>query len=355
MRSMLTSPWLRAFSKLIVLATVVLIFLGGQVKSHDAGLAVPDWPTTYGENMFLFHPSKWVGNIYHEHLHRIVASGVGFLSIILAVWLGLREQRRWLRWTAYGALAAVIAQGILGGLTVRYFLPAPISVSHAVLAQTFLIITVIIAYGLSRERARRADARSSMARESIAWNSSTAPALYLVAFVFVQLILGAILRHTESGLAIPDFPSMGGQYLPVFTPDTLERINDTRYELGLVNGQPLEPATLGQVWIHFIHRLGAVLVTLAAMVCTVIAYRDRRERPMLFRSVALIDALIAVQISLGIATVLTVKTPLITSLHVAVGAVLLGMCSLFALRAHPLHLRASRGAQTASMNLLSAK
>ena len=89
--------WLRRYTKLVAVTTLCLIFLGGQVKSHEAGLAVPDWPTTYGQNMFLYPVSQWVGNIFHEHFHRVFAAGVGVLCIGLAVWMAAIERRRWAR------------------------------------------------------------------------------------------------------------------------------------------------------------------------------------------------------------------------------------------------------------------
>src|SRR3954464_13466586 len=136
---------LHRFSKFLVCCTVLLILAGSLVTSHDAGLSVPDWPTSYGWNMFTFPPSMWVANILYEHGHRLIASSVGFLTIILAVWLWMAEPRRWLRWLGIAALVAVIAQGILGGLTVLYFLPAPVSTAHAVPPEIFFCMTVALA------------------------------------------------------------------------------------------------------------------------------------------------------------------------------------------------------------------
>src|SRR5689334_2500649 len=110
------NPWLARFAVLTALATLALIALGGLVTSHGVGMSVPDWPTTYGYNMFLFPVSKWVGGIFYEHTHRLAASLVGFLTLILAVWLWLKESRAWLRWLGIFALFAVVLQGVLGGL-----------------------------------------------------------------------------------------------------------------------------------------------------------------------------------------------------------------------------------------------
>ena len=136
---------LHRFSKFLVGCTVVLILAGSLVTSTGSGLSVPDWPTSYGWNMFTFPPSMWVANILYEHGHRLIASSVGFLTIILTIWLWMAEPRRWLRWLGVAALAAVIAQGVLGGLTVLFYLPPAVSTAHAGLAEIFFCMTVAIA------------------------------------------------------------------------------------------------------------------------------------------------------------------------------------------------------------------
>src|ERR1700759_5069910 len=117
---------LHRFSKVVVAATILLLLAGSLVTSTGSGLSVPDWPTTYGWNMFTFPPSEWVGGVFYEHGHRLIASTVRFLTIILAGWLWRSEPRRWLKWLGVAALGAVVAQGVLGGLTVLFFLPAAI-------------------------------------------------------------------------------------------------------------------------------------------------------------------------------------------------------------------------------------
>src|ERR1700675_2626694 len=136
---------LHRFATFVAACTVLLILAGSLVTSHGAGLSVPDWPTSYGWNMFTFPPSMWVANILYEHGHRLIASTVGFLTIVLAAWLWLAEPRCWLRWLGVAALGGVIAQGVLGGLTVIFFLPASISTAHAGLAEIFFCTTVSIA------------------------------------------------------------------------------------------------------------------------------------------------------------------------------------------------------------------
>src|SRR5437773_12375234 len=125
---------LHRFATFVAGCTVLLVRAGSLVTSTGSGLSVPDWPTSYGWSMFTFPPSKWVGGIFYEHGHRLIASTVGFLTIVLTVWLWRAESRRWLKRLGLVALGAVIAQGVLGGLTVLLFLPAAISTAHAALA-----------------------------------------------------------------------------------------------------------------------------------------------------------------------------------------------------------------------------
>ena len=324
------SRGLRAYSKFVVLATLCLVFLGAQVNSHDAGLAVPDWPTTYGVNMFLFHWSNWVGGIFHEHVHRLVASFVGMLTIGLMVWLLWKDHRSWLKSLGIVAFATVVIQGLLGGITVRYLLPTPISVAHGMLAQTFFLLTIFIAYALSRERRERNDKPRGMSA-----NAAAGPAVLLLAVVYIQLFLGALMRHTGSGLAIPDFPTMGGQWLPVFTQETLANINAWRANVAFETGRDLEPVTLAQVWVHFIHRLNALLVVLATGGAAAVAWRIRHAHPRTWHAAVAIAALVVLQIVLGVLTIWTIRVPVVASLHVATGALILGLAMVFALRACP--------------------
>ena len=120
---------LHRFAVATAVATLFLIFAGGLVTSTESGLSVPDWPLSYGRLM-----PPMVGGVFYEHGHRMVATAVGILTILLAVWLSRREPRAWVRRLGYAALAAVVAQGVLGGLTVLFLLPMAVSVAHACLA-----------------------------------------------------------------------------------------------------------------------------------------------------------------------------------------------------------------------------
>ncbi len=329
-----TPRWLWYTALILCVATLCLIFLGGQVKSHEAGLSVPDWPLTYGENPITFGISKWTGGIFHEHFHRLFAGGVALLTVLLAVLLYMKEQRVWMVVLGAGALLTVLAQAFLGGLTVWYHLPVLVSSAHAVLAQTFFLITIVICYGLSKERARRVERVQNGAPETL--TPLKVGAMVLIVAVYGQLFIGALMRHTESGLAIPDFPTTAGNILPVVNEDALAWINDWRFENTDSLGAELPDVTMGQVLIHLAHRGGGVVVSLLIVGLAWLAYRRRQSHPELWRTAHWLCMLVAVQVTLGAFTIWTTKHPYVTSVHVAVGAGVLGLSTLLALRAWPL-------------------
>ena len=316
--------WFRRFSKLVCLATLALIFIGGMVSSTNSGLSVPDWPTTYGQNMFTFPVEKWQGGIFYEHGHRLVASAVGFLTLVMAIWTPFAERRDWVRFLAFAALSAVILQGLLGGLTVLMRLPPAVSILHGVLAQTFFVLTILFAYSQSVERSRRA-----RAGEAAGTGPVTRAAVVLAGAVYLQLILGAIMRHTHAGLAVPDFPKMGGSWLPGFGEDALARMNEMRAAMGYT------AVTMGQMIAHLAHRAGALVVIAAAMAVNSMAHRRRDSLQRLRSTIFLLDAVLVLQVALGAFTVWSHRSPVITSLHVATGASILGLSTLLALRASP--------------------
>src|SRR5215813_5978791 len=144
------SQWPHRLALLTALATVPLLFIGGLVTSTGSGLAVPDWPTTFGENMFLYPWSKMIGGIFYEHSHRLFGSLVGFLTILLAFSLWLGESRPSLRWLGIVALGAVIIQGILGGLRV-VLLQQTLAIIHACFAQAFFALIASLVLFTSTE------------------------------------------------------------------------------------------------------------------------------------------------------------------------------------------------------------
>src|SRR5678816_4004417 len=192
------------YTRLVALSTAVLIFAGGLVTSTGSGLSVPDWPNTYGHFMFTFPLDKMVGGIRFEHTHRLVASTVGFLILVLAVWLYRAEPRPWVRRLGYVALAAVITQGILGGITVLWYLPDAISIAHASLAQIVFCLTVTIAL-VTSPGWKRAYVKSEIpSPQSQVPKDTTLEriAIVTIAVIYVQILLGATMRHTGAGLAI---------------------------------------------------------------------------------------------------------------------------------------------------------
>jgi cytochrome c oxidase assembly protein subunit 15 len=308
---------LHLFTLLVALSTAVLIFAGGLVTSTGSGLSVPDWPNTYGWFMFTFPLAKMVGGIFYEHSHRLIASTVGFLILVLAFWLWRMEPRRWVRRLGFVALAAVIVQGILGGITVLWYLPEPISISHAGLAQLVFCLTVTIALATSPGW-RRGYARAGVAPVDDAQLRRLG--IVTTAAVYVQIILGATMRHNDAGLAIPDFPLVFGGLVPPV------------WNLGIA--------------LNYAHRIGAVAVTLLIVAATGHVFYHHRRRSELTRASALLLVLLALQITLGALTILTGKEYVINSLHVVTGGAVLVTSLVLTLRAHRSRFDAPRATWT---------
>ena len=289
---------LHRFAQFVVGCTVLLVLAGSLVTSTGSGLAVPDWPTTYGWNMFTFPPSKWVGGIFYEHGHRLIASTVGFLTIVLAAWIWLADPRRWMKRLGVAALAAVIAQGVLGGLTVLFFLPDAISTAHAGLAEIFFCMTVAIALFTSRGWSEAAGAADDRALRVVATATT--------ALVYTQIIVGAVMRHSGAGLAIPDFPLMFGGLVP-------DRWSNA-------------------IAIHFAHRVGALIVAAAVLATSAHVWYHHRGRRELTGPAGMIIGLVLVQITLGALTVLSRRNVAINSAHVVCGALVLATSLVITLR-----------------------
>ena len=185
--------WLHCFAVLTACATFVLIVAGANVTSHRAGLAVPDWPTTYGEPMLRYPLDRMPGGILHEHGHRLIATVVGLMTTALALWAFFGQRDRLVRRLGLAALAAVIAQGVLGGLTVKLFLPPPVSIAHAALAQAFFCITLAIAFVTAPTW--NSPATDTPRTRSLQWLT-----LATTLAVYVQLLLGATIRHAERAI-----------------------------------------------------------------------------------------------------------------------------------------------------------
>lgn len=192
----MADAWLHRLALTTAGATLFLLFVGALVTSKGAGLAVPDWPTTFGHNMFLFPWARMVDGVFYEHSHRLVASGVGFLTLALAACLWWKEPRAWVRWTGAAALVLVTVQGVVGGLRVVW-LQADFAIVHAALAQAFFGLMVAMALFTSRRwsevRPRLADAGWTMFR----WSCLAATLL-----IYGQSLLGAVIRHTGAAVAL---------------------------------------------------------------------------------------------------------------------------------------------------------
>src|SRR5437870_276485 len=234
----MTPLWLRNYTKFVAAATLFLIFAGAMVTSTASGLAVPDWPLSYGRLM-----PPMVGGIFYEHGHRMIAATVGFLTVIQAIWLQARARKKYLRVLGWSAVGAVIAQGLLGGLTVLFLLPPAISIAHAGLAEIFLCLNVSIAFFASQWFAQI----RAMDRGDAPIAGTTA----LVLPVYAQILVGALMRHLGAGLAIPTFP------MPLIPPS----------------------ASLA-VMVNFAHRIGAVLVALFIVAIFVRLLRFEPRHPL---------------------------------------------------------------------------
>src|SRR5436309_12361551 len=222
--------WLSRYAAFTAVATLVLICAGGLVTSREVGMSVPDWPNTFGYNMFFFPISNWVGGIFYEHTHRLVASGVGFLTIILAVWLWIAEERRWIRWLGVLALAAVIVQGVLGGLRVTW-MKDQLGIFHATLAQLFFALICSIALFSSRWWTENRELSGDPGEVSKLRGFS----ILGTSLILFQLILGATMRHQHAGLAIPDFPTAYGHLWPATDPASVAQYNQLRPEVSAAN------------------------------------------------------------------------------------------------------------------------
>jgi heme a synthase len=292
---MQTPVWVHRFAVVTAVATWLLIFVGGLVTSTGSGLAVPDWPLSFGQ---VFPPM--VGGVLFEHGHRLAAACVGMLTVTLVVLLSCWEPRAWVRWVARAALLAVLLQGLLGGVTVLLRLPTAVSVTHACLAQAFLCLTVVLAVCTA----------PAWHTHRVLWMEKASPALPILAMVttavvYLQLILGALMRHTGAGLAIPDFPLAFGRIWP--------------------------PLTSQAVVIHFLHRLGAVVVTLSIGWTVTRILRAYRAEPRLLHPALVLTALLLVQLTLGALTIWTRRAVLPMTAHVAVGAAVLATSLLMVL------------------------
>ncbi|MFZ2490664.1 MAG: COX15/CtaA family protein [Thermoanaerobaculia bacterium] len=291
-----TPLWLRRFTKLVAASTLFLIFAGAMVTSTGSGLAVPDWPLSYGMLM-----PPMVGGIFYEHGHRMIATAVGILTIIQAVWLQKREPKRFVRVLGWTALGAVVVQGLLGGITVLLLLPKAVSVSHAGLAEIFFAINVSIAFFTSEWFYNLRAMEKGRAPVGLT--------TFFAAAVYVQIIAGAVMRHLGAGLAIPDFPLSFGRLVPEFAN--------------------------GSIVSAFVHRAGGFTVGFLAIAVVISLLRYEAGHPL--RGLAnILLVVVAAQILLGGYVIWSGKQAHITSLHVMIGASTWALSVVLALAARTL-------------------
>jgi len=300
-------------------ATFLLIVVGGLVTSKGAGMSVPDWPTTYGYNMFLFPYSKWVGGIFWEHSHRLLASGIGLITLLLAAVIFWKEKRSWVRWLAVAAVVGVTAQGVLGGLRVTLY-KDQIGIFHALLAQTFFGLLLVIF------------AVTGKGFLSGAWfRDSAAASLRLLVLAgllltYFQLGVAATIRHQHQPLAIRDFPAAYGQFIPDISPQAMMLINDERAK------DLIAPVSVGQIILQLAHRAGAVALLLVVLLT---AIRTVQITPLghWMRSWSLLWlGGILLQILLGGITIWSNKAADVATAHMALGALLTGFSILMTFR-----------------------
>ena len=291
----------------VAASVLVLMCSGGLVTSHGAGMAVPDWPNSFGYNMFLFPVSRWVGGVFFEHTHRLIASGVGLLTIGLCVLTVMIEDRLWVKWLTGIAVIAVIVQGVLGGLRVTEH-NAVLGLFHGCLAQGFFATVATVALVTSRfwRRIKRATNERDV-RSLRFWT------IIVTVMLFIQLVLGASMRHSHTGLSIPDFPTAYGRIFPPLDAASIARINEARIA-------PQAPISSGLILLQYIHRVWAVLIVVGL---TSVAIRILRRRQLAApaRSIAgFWLVLVFIQFALGAWTVWSNKAADIATSHVFVGA-----------------------------------
>jgi cytochrome c oxidase assembly protein subunit 15 len=399
------NPALHRVALLTACCTFPLIFMGGLVTSKHAGMSVPDWPNSYGYNMFLFPPRLWIGGILYEHVHRLMGTVVGFCAtmltlvawgpartgrgrrIIAAIILLLTlanvigttamvihpakfhlaptvssadiisqgavggagillcgfiawfcrnpEPRRWVRWLSTACLIAICIQGLLGGLRVD-LVNLALAIVHGCFAQASFCLIILTAAVTGRWWFNAPDLSKSETGHR--GRRLVILAMTAVAVVYCQLIVGAMMRHFGAGLAIPDLPLAYGKWLPPTNAAQLAAANNWRIWTEGFDDR----VTLGQIWLAFGHRIGAVLVTIAILTLITAAAAQDHGSVGIRKLALILICLLVTQITLGLLTVYLRKPADIASSHVAVGALVLVTTFLIAVRSMRLYSLRSR-------------
>jgi len=362
-------PWLHRFALLTALATLGLVGMGGLVTSHGVGMSVPDWPTSYGYNMFALPLSTWLtGGIFHEHTHRLWASFVGVLVVALTRWLGGQKACRPLLligaveigaglgllklgadWKGAGHFLAGIGgvvllagmvwvknappggrlpalgwaafwlvqlQGLLGGLRVvldahvlgDVRLGTAFGIFHGCLGQAFLVLTAILALQTSRWWRRGSGLERGATLPDGGLNRWF---LFATVLISLQLLIAATMRHQHAGLAIADFPRAYGQWWPDMSASAVAGYNARRVEVTVDN-----PITAFQIGLQMTHRIVALLIAGAVGIC----FAKTRSGTPGRRLASAWLGLILMQIGLGAWTIWSNKAADVATAHVVVGA-----------------------------------
>jgi cytochrome c oxidase assembly protein subunit 15 len=330
---------LHRIALITAVATFPLIFMGGLVTSKQAGMSVPDWPNSYGYNMFLFPPRLWVGNILYEHTHRLMATVVGFLSIVLAITAWFTEKRPWVRKLSFAVLGMVVLQGVLGGLRV-VLIKLNLAIVHACVAQAFFCLASLVAVITSRWWMDAPD----LSQDARHGRRLMRLGVLTVAVIYAQLVVGAVMRHYQAGLAVNDFPLIYNRVIPPTTSVELAAINRDRSALWTKSltehtkidyaalEQMTAPVSLAQVWVHTLHRYGAIAVSCLVIALVTTVLRSDHQRALVAPAVILL-LLLLTQVTLGALTVLLHKPADVASAHVAVGALTLMTAFVLTVRA----------------------
>jgi cytochrome c oxidase assembly protein subunit 15 len=286
-------PFVRVSTRTVAVSVFLLLVAGALVTSTGSGLAVPDWPLSYGKLM-----PPMVGGILYEHGHRLIAAAVATMVGLQILVLGFGRTGKTTFRLGLAAFGAILGQAILGGITVLFLLPPAVSSAHAGLAQIVFALTAAIALRTSRFWTRFTEQAPRAAADPARRAKAFRLALWAAGASYVQILLGAIVRHTGAGLAIPDWPLSFGKVVPTGA----------------------DWATTG-VLAHFAHRTFAWVVV-ALVVAAALALRKLRGVSGFGTLSTLWLVLVAVQVTLGATSVWTAKAVAITSAHLAVGGLL---------------------------------
>ena len=365
-------PALFWFAVFTAVTTFVLIGLGGLVTSNEAGMSVPDWPTSYGYNMFALPIKFWRGGVIYEHTHRLLASFLGTLVVILTRWLGGRPSQwplgivgaleiiggfviilffpdlkavgyflsgigsvvllaglvpvpqapsdRLLVWCGWWAFFLVQLQGLLGGLRVSLVLNW-LGVPHGALAQIFLILMAAIALFTSRWWQQSAAEKQLSVPRGL-----RSHILWVTVLIFVQLLIAATMRHQHAGLAITDFPTAYGKFWPDTSPEAIAYYNGHRPPNTIGN-----PITAFQIDLQMVHRFVAYAIFLGVAAAAFLARKKLGGGDWLSKFAWFWLGLLSLQIVLGAYTIWTNKAADVATAHVMVGALALVTGSIWCL------------------------